>query len=217
MNLLIPILVLGLLASLSPTTIVVFILLLGTLRAKVNAVAFMIGWGISLTLVFSFAYALGGAGPLQDGAGRTGVNVAEILLGLVMSGLAVRAWRRRDHPRKPSRLSTRVVAHFTELHPWQASAVGILKQPWALTAAAAVVVVHHHVAAVVALLAFLLFTVFSTATVAAMFLYYARRPSEAELRLADLGHRVQEAGPALTAGILLVVGIVVVIDGLTGL
>ncbi len=50
MGLVITIVLLGLLASLCPATIVVFILLLATTRAKVNAAAFLIGWGVSLVL-----------------------------------------------------------------------------------------------------------------------------------------------------------------------
>ena len=60
MSLVITILLLGLLASLSPATIVVFILLLATTRAKVNAAAFLIGWSVSLVIVFSVSYAVGG-------------------------------------------------------------------------------------------------------------------------------------------------------------
>jgi hypothetical protein len=57
MSLVVPILVLGVLASLSPTTILVFILLLGTARARANAAAFLIGWSASLTFVFAITYA----------------------------------------------------------------------------------------------------------------------------------------------------------------
>ncbi len=60
MSLVITILLFGLLASLSPATIVVFILLLATTRAKVNAAAFLIGWSFSLVIVFSVSYAVGG-------------------------------------------------------------------------------------------------------------------------------------------------------------
>jgi hypothetical protein len=51
MSLIITIVLLGLLASLSPATIVVFILVLATTRAKVNAAAFLIGWSVSLVIV----------------------------------------------------------------------------------------------------------------------------------------------------------------------
>ena len=56
MGLILSMLMLGLIASLSPATIVVFILVLGTAKARVNAAAFLIGWGASLTVVFTASY-----------------------------------------------------------------------------------------------------------------------------------------------------------------
>ena len=52
MGLILTLVFLGLMASLSPATIVVFVLVLGTARARVNAVGFLFGWGLSLTVVF---------------------------------------------------------------------------------------------------------------------------------------------------------------------
>ena len=43
MGLILPLLFLGLMASLSPATIVVFLLVLGTAKARVNAVGFLFG------------------------------------------------------------------------------------------------------------------------------------------------------------------------------
>lgn len=60
MSLLVTIVLLGLLASVSPATIVVFLLLLATTRAKINAAAFLIGWSVSLVIVFSASYAVAG-------------------------------------------------------------------------------------------------------------------------------------------------------------
>ena len=62
MGLILPIVFLGLMASLSPATIVVFVLVLGTARARVNAVGFLFGWGFSLTVVFAASYALAASG-----------------------------------------------------------------------------------------------------------------------------------------------------------
>ena len=81
MGLIFAILMLGLMASLSPATIVVFILVLGTARARVNAAAFLIGWAVSLTVVFSVSYLLGSSRSTQQGGGRTGLLILEVLLG----------------------------------------------------------------------------------------------------------------------------------------
>ena len=58
MGLILSILLMGLVASLSPVTIVVFILVLETHRAGANAPAFLIGWATSLTVVFTLGYLL---------------------------------------------------------------------------------------------------------------------------------------------------------------
>ncbi len=55
MGLILPLLLLGLMSSLSPATIVVFILLLATTRPRLKALAFLAGWAVSLTLVFALS------------------------------------------------------------------------------------------------------------------------------------------------------------------
>src|SRR5271169_1988421 len=102
MSLLITIGLLGLLASVSPSTIVVFILLLATTKARSNAAAFLIGWSVSLIVVFAVSYAAGGARLIQHGSGSTVVAVIEILLGAALAVAAVRQWRHRDRPRTSS-------------------------------------------------------------------------------------------------------------------
>ena len=94
LGLILPIVFLGLMASLSPATIVVFVLVLGTARARVNAVGFLFGWGFSLTVVFAASYALAASGDAEQGGGRTSVAVLEILLGVALLVFGARVWRR---------------------------------------------------------------------------------------------------------------------------
>jgi hypothetical protein len=217
MSLLISIGLLGLLASVSPSTIVVFILLLATARARLNAAFFLIGWSVSLIIVFAVTYALGGARVTQHGSGSTAVKVIEILLGVALVFAAARHWRRRDQPRTSSGVTKKFTGRLGQLNPWEAATVGILKQPWTLTAAAAVVLVRHHSALPVVVFAFVAFAVLSTATVALIFLYFARRPGEAEAHLSDLRDRVVRAGPAIFAIVSVVVGGYLIVDGVIGI
>ncbi len=217
MSLVITILLLGLLSSLSPATIVVFLLLLATTRAKVNAAAFLIGWSVSLVVVFGISYAVGGSHTAEQGGGRTAVEIVEILLGLGLLLVAGRQGRRRNRPRTPSGVSRNLTDRMQKLNPWQAAIVGVLKQPWALTAAAAVVVIRDHVAWEIALLAFLVFMVVSTATVGLTFVYFARRPGEAQEHLEALRDRVVRAGPTIAVLVYLLVGLYLVADGIRGL
>jgi len=217
MSLVITILLLGLLASLSPATIVVFLLLLATTRAKVNAAAFLIGWSVSLVVVFSISYVVGGTRTAEQGGGRTVVEIIEILFGLGLLFVADRQWRHRNRARTPSGVTRNLTARLEKLNPWQAAIVGVLKQPWALTAAAAVVVIRDHVAWEIAILAFLVFMVVSTATVGLTFLYFARRPGEAQGRLEALRDRVVRTGPTIAVLLYLLVGLYLIADGVRGM
>jgi hypothetical protein len=208
---------LGLLASVSPSTIVVFILLLATARAHVNAAAFLIGWSVSLIIVFAVSYGIGGVRATQHGSGRTVVDVLEIMLGAALAFAAARQWRHRDRPRTSSRMAKKFNARLQQLNPWEAATVGVLEQPWTLTAAAAVVLVRHHSAFLVVVFAFLAFALLSTATIGLIFLYFARRPGQAEAHLADLRDRLVRAGPAIFAIVSAAVGVFLIIDGVIGI
>jgi hypothetical protein len=212
-SLVITILALGLLASLSPSTLIVFIMLLATTRARENAAAFLIGWTVSLVAVFAASYFIGGNHSVRSGGGHTVVNLLEIVLGIGLGYVGIRKWRGRHIPHESSGVSRGLAGRIERLNPAAALLLGVLEQPWTLTAAAAVVVVHDHTAALIAIIAFAAFTVISTATVAGIYLYSARRPGAAEARLNALRDRVVRAGPALFAAVSILVGAYLVIDG----
>ncbi len=213
MSLVVVILALGLLASLSPSTLVVFILLLATTRARQNAAAFLVGWTISLVLVFVVSYLVGGNHATRTGGGHTVVSVLEIVFGVGLGYFGFRRWRSRHASRESPGVSHRLAARVDRLNPATALMLGVLEQPWTLTAAAAVVIVHDHTALPIVVIAFVGFTVISTATVAGIYLYYARRPGEAQARLDALKNRLVQAGPTLFAVISFLVGIYLVVDG----
>jgi hypothetical protein len=220
MGLIFSILALGLMASLSPATIVVFIVVLGTARARVNAAAFLVGWAVSLTVVFTASYLLGSSHEVRQGSGRTGLLVVEVLVGCALVAVGVRQWRRRhavlSRPGGSDGSGT-WTGRLDSLGPRGAVLVGVLKQPWAITTAAAVVIAHHHSSFLVTLIAFMCFVAASTASVGAMYLYYARRPGEATAYLAGLRNRMVAAGPTVFAVAAVAIGTVVVLDALAGL
>lgn len=217
MALLFAVLGLGLMASLSPATIVVFILVLGTARARVNAAAFLLGWAASLTVVFGLSYLAGTSRSAQRGSGRVAVLIVEVLLGCAMVVVGIRRWRRRAEGSPASRNVDAVSGRLDHLGPAGSALVGVLKQPWAITAAAAVVVVHHHTRAVVALIAFAVFMVASTASVGLMYWYYSRSPDDANVYLTELRQRALAAAPALIAIAAMVIGAFLIVDGAAAL
>jgi hypothetical protein len=214
MGLILPIFFLALLASISPVTLVVFILLLATTRARINAGAFLVGWTVSLTVVFSLSYLLGTYRGLNTGGGGIALAVFEVVVGLALVATAAWQWGRRNNSHSPVGVSKELAERLKGLDPFGAAVLGVLKQPWTLTAAAALVLVHNHSAFVVALIAFALFAVVSTATVGAIYLYYARDPAQADARLSELYERVVSAGPTIIAVASLVIGVVLTVDGL---
>ncbi len=217
MSLVLPLLALGLLASLSPATIIVFILVLATTRARVNAIAFLVGWSVSLTIVFAVAYVIGGTHATRQSGGRVWVDVIEIILGVALLAAGAGRWQRRNAPRPPSGASKALAGRLSRLRPWEATVLGVLKEPWSITAAAAVVVVHYHSGLVEALLAFVLFSLVSTATVGMAFWYHSTHPTDAETRLSAVKDLLVRFGPVIFAAMSLAVGVYLTADGVVGL
>jgi hypothetical protein len=219
MGLIFAILMMGLMASLSPATIVVFILVLATARARANAAAFLAGWAVSLVVVFTVSYVAGSSLSTQQGAERTGLRALELLAGLALVGVGARQWRRRGAPSVGSDGwgTKKVFGRLDNLSPRGASLLGVLKQPWAITTAAAIFLARHQVGGVITLAAFACFTVASTASVGLMYLFYARRPGEAEAYMARLRDRAIATGPTVFAVAAVVVGVFLVFDAVIDL
>lgn len=213
MGLILPILLLGIMSSLSPSTIIVFILLLTTTRPRVNALAFLGGWAISLTLVFYLSFAFGDSDTLREGSGSTAIEVLKVLLGLVLLVAGAREWGRRNTPRPPQAMSPAFAIRLRDMTPRSAVVIGILKQPWAITASAAIVVLSHNTAPLVTLIAFVVFTVLSTATVGAIYYYYTSRPEDAALGLNELLDRVSRRTPEVFTVVAVTVGLILIVDG----
>jgi threonine/homoserine/homoserine lactone efflux protein len=214
-RLLLAIVGLGLLASVSPSTLIAFVALLASGKPKSNGVGFLVGWNVSLIVVFTLCY---GAGKTTISTlhtdGHAATCIIEVVLGVVFIGLAARAWWRRKHQEKLWQASKKLSADLASLRPWQAAVLGVLEQPWTLTALAAVVVVSHRAGPLAVLLAFVLFSVLSTAFVITMFVYSTVRADVAEDRLDDIKRRLVQVGPvagavlsALVGGTLIAVGV----------
>jgi hypothetical protein len=218
MGLILSVVMLGVSASLSPATLVVFIAVLGTARPRANAAAFLIGWMASAAVVFTASYVLGSFPAFQKGPPRMGILVLEVLSGGFLAVLGARRWRDRSkglNASGPGRLPV-LADRFNDMRPATAAMLGVVKEPWAITTAAAAVVAHHHAAPTVTFVAFILFAVSSIASVGLMYLYFARKPEEAGTRLADLRDRVTAVGPTVFAAAAMLVGAFLLLDGLIG-
>ena len=85
--------------AISPVPIIAIVLMLFTVRARVNASAFVIGWVLALAVVSGVAYV---AADVGDAATETvasdTVSWAQIAFGVLFLLLAARAWRNRPKP-----------------------------------------------------------------------------------------------------------------------
>jgi threonine/homoserine/homoserine lactone efflux protein len=217
-RLLLAIVGLGLLASVSPSTLIAFLALLASGKPKRNGVGFLVGWNVSLIVVFTLCY---GAGKTRISTlhtdGHAVTCIVEVVLGVVFVGLAARAWWRRNHQEKLWQASNKLSADLASLRPWQAAVLGVLEQPWTLTALAAVVVVSHKAGPLAVVLAFVLFSALSTATVITMFVYSTVRSDATENRLDDIKRRLVQIGPIAAAVLSALVGAALIAVGVFGL
>jgi hypothetical protein len=112
--------------------------------------------------------------------------------------------------------SKKLSADLASLRPWQAAILGVVEQPWTLTALAAVVVVSHKSGPLAVVLAFVLFSTLSTAAVIIIFVYSSIRSEVAETRLDDIKGRLVRIGPIATAVLSALVGSALIAVGIFG-
>lgn len=211
-----PIFMLGLAADAEPGTIIVFVFLLGTKRPRANAVAFLIGWVISLAVVFSLSSVVVSGHLPRHGSGEVVMYAAEIVLAPFLAYVAVREWRRRRVPRatdQPPKGLTRIES----VGPPVALLAGLYEQPWTMTAAAALVVVRTQADALTTAVAFVVFAAMSTIVVLAIFVVFLRHPDRARERLDALERKLLGASPAVFAVIAGVASVCFLVDGVWGL
>jgi len=86
----------GIGVALSPVPIIAVVLMLATPKGRVNGPAFLAGWIASLAAVGTIVLLISsGASASSDGAPATWVSILKIILGLLLSLLAIKQWRGR--------------------------------------------------------------------------------------------------------------------------
>ncbi|OJU85017.1 MAG: hypothetical protein BGO11_04550 [Solirubrobacterales bacterium 70-9] len=111
--------------TLSPIPIIGVVLMLATPRARINGLAFLVGWIVGLAVVGTVVLLISsGAGASEDGGPATWVNWLKIILGVGLLSVAMKQWRGRpragEDAEMPSWMSS--VDHFG---PGRAAAMAV--------------------------------------------------------------------------------------------
>ena len=214
---LISVVVLGVLASLDPLRPVVFLLVLRT--RLVNAIAFLAGWTLALSILFVIVFvAIAGdiwTGP--DDRHRTAASVAEVAVGVALLIVAAGRWRRRHDGSGRVGYPRAVLRRLDHIDVRRAAAIGVLIQPRAMTVAAAVVIARYRSGPLSLLIGFGVFAIVSTAALLGILTYDLLRPASARLRLADVVSTLERQAPMIFTVLCAAGGGVLVLDGLRDL
>ena len=172
--------IIGLVITLSPLTLVAFILLLAAKGGIWKGLAFILGWMACLVAVIAAVIlATGGDPPRQHTAPSTAVLVIKALLGVLLIWIGIRRRRRRGLPRKPPTW----MGWLDRMSPWAAVGFGAFMQPWSLVAIGAATVVQAKLSTVGDWLALVMFCLLATSSFLVMELYAALAPEAAQARL----------------------------------
>jgi hypothetical protein len=206
--------------AVSPLPLIAVILILLSLRARSNGLAFLVGWIVGLAVADGLALVLVTALDLSPGTGPPLiVSYLKLALGVLLLVLGVRQWSARPQAGDPPRLPgwMRSIDSFT---PMQALGLGALLSALGnlgiiLAAAAGIARAklggHDVIGALGA------FVLVGSLTIAAVVLYHRLAGGSATKLLTGWKTWLLAHNATLTAGLLLVVGVLMILKGLSGL
>ena len=208
--------------ALSPVPIVGVVLMLGTPRARANGPAFVVGWVVAILVVGGIVLAAaGGAGAHESGGPASWSSVLQLVLGVLLVGVALRRWRGR--PRDGEEGATpawmRTVDRFTAVRSAALAAALVAVNPKNLLlvvgAAAAIAQTGAGTGPEVAALA--VFAVVASVGVAAPVVLYLALGERSRRTLDGLREWMTANNAAIMATICLVIAAKLIGDGISGL
>jgi len=208
--------------AISPVPIIAVILMLFTPRAKSNAPAFLGGWIAGLTVVGTIVVvAAGSADVSSEDEPSTVASAVKLLLGLLFLVLAARQWRGRpkadDEPSMPGWMRS-----IDSLTPVAALGLGALlsgvnPKNLSLTLAAGLAIAQAGLSAGQAGVSLVVFIGGASITVAGPVLLYFMLGERAEQVLNEWKSWLTENNATVMAVLLLVLGLVLIGNGIGGL
>ena len=208
--------------ALSPLPIVAVVLMLVSRRGRSNGPAFVLAWIAGLAVVGAIVLsALGGAGAGDDGSPASWVSVLKVVLGALLLLTAVRQWRGRA--RDPSQVETpkwmEAVDTFT---PAKAAGAGALlsaanPKNALLAVAGAAAIAGTGIDGGQQAIAYALFVLIATIGVGAPVVVAFAMGDRSREPLDDLKDWMAGNNAVIMAVLLLVLGVKLIGDGISGL
>ena len=209
-------------ASISAMAIIAIILMLVTPKAKTNGTAFAVGYVLGFALVGTIVLVLSGGEDYSSGSGPTQTaSIIKLLLGLLLLIAAGRQWRGRpregETPKLPKWMSA--IDSFTAL---RSLGVGVLlaavnPKNLAMSVATALSIAQAGIPTGQEVGVLIIYILIGASTVLAPLVVYLAMGDRAATILGGWRDWLQENNAVVTPLLLLVIAVVLIGKGITGL
>ncbi|MBU1669540.1 MAG: GAP family protein [Actinobacteria bacterium] len=208
--------------AISPVPIIAVILMLFSGKAKVNSLAFLLGWVAGLSAAFWIVYAVASAADVATSSGASkGTAVLRLVLGVLLLFMALRNWRKRpgpgEEPEMPKWMSA--IDGFTPHKSLGLAALlsGVNPKNLVLTLAASMAIAQGGLATGEIVISFAIFLAIGAATVAVPVVVNLVMGARAEKTLNAWKAWLTENNATVMFVLLLVFGVVLIGKGISGL
>jgi Sap, sulfolipid-1-addressing protein len=207
--------------AISPIPIIAVILMLLSPKARTNGPAFVVGWVSGLAAVSIAVIALSGKAGLGSGGGGSVVgSLIKVALGLLLVGLAVREFRNRPRPGQQPRLPGWMRAIDSTTAPKTlgiALLLSVNPKNLSLTVAVAVSVAQEGLSTISTAFVLALFVVLASLSIVVPVALYVFGGASAARALDGVRAWLEANNATVMAVVLVVIGVVLLGKGLSGL
>lgn len=208
--------------AVSPMPIVAVVLMLVTPRARVNGLAFLVGWVLGIGAVGAIVLLLAApAGASDAGEPATWVSILKLVLGGLLLLLAVAQWRKRPRAGDPS-APPKWMGALADFTPVKAAAAAALlgsvnPKNLLLIVAGAAAIAQTGIPGAEQAVAWIVFMLIASVGVATPVIIYFALGDRAPRLLGEIKDWMAHNNSAIMATLLLIIGVKLVGDAISGL